>query len=110
MPAATSVCSCQWTISVDQCAAGQPQEHVFERAAPHENGDRHDTTGVDAVDAGLAVVGVEQYSVGQHFDAFGEPGQLVGSYLVLVEWKAQLHDVTAGVLLDEVARRTLSRD
>ena len=58
--------------SVHQAAAGQPEEHVLQRAPPDQDGLRQETTLVDGDRDRLTVVGVHEDPVGEELDALAE--------------------------------------
>ena len=54
--------------SLDQAPAGEPQEHVLEAAAAHQDRLRLDTAMVQLADRPSPASAVEQHPVGQHLD------------------------------------------
>src|SRR5437867_4142662 len=94
----------------DQRAAGEPEEDVLQRGAPDEDGLRPNAAFVDGHGDGLAVLGVEEDSIGQHLDPLRDPVKLAVERLLDPGREAQLGHLARRVALDQLARRALRGD
>src|SRR5690349_1646396 len=86
------------TISVLQPAAGQPEEHVLQRAAPDQRGERLEAGAADRREGVIPVGDVEQDAVSENLGPFGgKIPELVRGQLVPVRTEAQLEHLGGAV-------------
>ena len=89
--------------SVDEGAPGEAQEHVLEAAAANERAFRLDAAVVRFLEGDLAVVGVDEDSVGKDLGAVADPRHARRLVLVGAGREAQFEHLTSRVPIDQLA-------
>src|SRR5690349_7711513 len=96
--------------SFDERPSREAQEDVLERRATHERRERLEPEMRDALERGLAVVGVDEDAVGEHLDPVADTLELPGDLRVAVGAEAHLEHLAARVLADERGGGALGHD
>ena len=90
--------------SLDEGAAGQPQEDVLEGRAADEDRFGPEASIVNGDGHSLAILGVQEDPVRQVLDPIGQPVELAVEGLLDADREAELGDLAGAVLVDERAR------
>src|SRR5207237_2342894 len=88
--------------SLDERAAGETEEDVFQRRPPDERALRPDAAPMHFGRRGLAVSRVQEETVGELLDAIGKPVELAVERLLDAGLEPELENLAGRVLIDEL--------